>query len=63
MREALTDIIADDQGHEWVLLSQPTKSVGTHNYVATLRRVNRPAETREGRWRAHERVRLRRAFN
>ena len=30
------------------------------DFVATVRPVDRPAETREARWRAHERVKVRR---
>jgi hypothetical protein len=52
------DMITDEHRDEWELMGQP--SVGTQDYVATLRRINRPAETREERWRAHERVRVRR---
>jgi hypothetical protein len=54
-------VITDEHGDEWELAGPPTKIVGSPDYVATLRRVGRPAETREGRWRAHERVKVRRA--
>ena len=53
------DRFTDEQGVECELVSQPTKSVGTQDFVATVRPVDRPAETREARWRAHERVRVR----
>ena len=53
------DVIADQHGDEWELTGQPIKSVGTQDYVATIRRVDRPADMREERWRAHERVRVR----
>jgi hypothetical protein len=54
------DVIADEQGDEWELVGQPAKSVGTQDFVTTIRRVDRPADMREERWRAHERVKARR---
>ena len=54
------DIITDEHGDEWELVGQPAKSVGTQDFVTTIRRVDPPADTREARWRAHERVRGRR---
>ena len=55
------DVILDEHYDAWELLGRPTNVVGAQDLVATMRRVDRPAETREGRWRAHERVRVRRA--
>jgi hypothetical protein len=42
-------------------MGRPAKSVGTQDFVTTIRRVDRPADIREERWRAHERVKVRRA--
>jgi hypothetical protein len=53
-------VITDEHDDEWELMGQPSKPVGTHDYVATIRRVKRPADVREERWRAHERVQVRR---
>jgi hypothetical protein len=53
------DVITDEHGDEWKLVGQPSKSVGTQDFVTTVRRVDRPADIREARWRAHERVRVR----
>jgi hypothetical protein len=55
------DVIIDEHGDEWELMGRPAKSVGTQDFVTTIRRVDRPADMREERWRAHERVRVRRA--
>ena len=54
------DVITDERGDEWELPSGATKVAGTLDFVATVRRVDNPAETREARWRAHERVKIRR---
>jgi hypothetical protein len=54
------DVVIDDHGDKWELIGRPAKSVGTQEFVTTVRRVDRPAESREARWRAHERVRVRR---
>ena len=54
------DIITDEHGDEWELMGRPAKSVGTQDFVTTIRRVDRPADMREERWRAHERVKVRR---
>ena len=54
-------VILDEHDDAWELLGRPTKVVGAQDLVTTMRRVDRPAETREARWRAHERVRVRRA--
>jgi hypothetical protein len=53
------DIITDENGDEWELVGQPVKVVGAQDFTTTIRRVDRPIDTREGRWRAHERVRVR----
>src|SRR5262245_24117013 len=59
------DIVTDERGDEWELISRATKVVGTLEFVATVRRVDSPAdspaETREARWRAHEQVKIRRS--
>jgi hypothetical protein len=55
------DVIIDEHGDQWELVGQPVKSVGTQDFVATIRRVDRPADMREERWRAHERVKIKRA--
>ena len=55
------DIITDERGDEWELMSGATKVAGTLDFVATVRRVDSPAETREARWRALERVKIRRS--
>jgi hypothetical protein len=67
------DVITDEHGIAWELLGRPAKRVGSRDYVTTLRRVDRAAtdqkgtaplfsmDTKEGRWVAHERVRVRRA--
>jgi hypothetical protein len=36
--------------YEWELMGKPSKSVGPQDYVAPVRRVDRPADIREGRW-------------
>jgi hypothetical protein len=58
------DIFTDERGDEWALMSRATRSVGTLDFVATVQRVegqaDSPAETREARWRANERVKIRR---
>jgi hypothetical protein len=58
------DIITDERGDEWELMSRATRVAGTLDFAATVRRVDSPsdspAETREARWRAHERVMVRR---
>src|SRR5262245_20411612 len=57
------DIITDERGDEWELISGATKVVGSLDFAAPVRRVDSradsPAETREARWRAHERVTIR----
>ena len=59
------DIITDERGDEWELMDGATKVSGSLDFVATVRRVNSPpdspAETREARWRANERVKIRRS--
>jgi hypothetical protein len=55
------DVIVDEHAMEWELLGRSTKVVGSQDFTTTIRRVDRPADTREGRWRAPERVRVRRA--
>jgi hypothetical protein len=59
------DIVTDERGDEWELISRATKVVGALDFVATVRRVDstgdRPAETREARWPVHERVKIRRS--
>ena len=59
------DIITDERGDEWELTSGATRIAGTLDFSATVRRVDSPpdspAETREARWRAHERVKIRRS--
>ena len=54
------DRFTDEQGVELELLSQPIKVVGAQEFTTTARRSDRPAEVQEVRWRAHERVRVRR---
>jgi hypothetical protein len=54
------DRFTDEQGVELELLSQPIKVVGVQEFTATARRSDRPAEIQEARWRAHERVKVRR---
>jgi hypothetical protein len=54
------DVIEDEHGDEWELLGRPTKSVGTQEFVVMVRCVDRPADMREERWKAHERVRVKR---
>lgn len=54
------DVITDERGDEWELMSRATRVAGTLDFVAAVRRVDSPAETREARWRAHERVTIRR---
>ena len=54
------DRFTDEQGVELELLSQPIKVVGVQEFTATARRPDRPAEIQEVRWRAHERVKVRR---
>jgi hypothetical protein len=55
------DVVIDEHGIAWELLGRPTKVVGSHDYVTTIRRVDRPVDTKEGRWPAHERVKVKRA--
>jgi len=59
------DIITDERSDEWELISGATKAVGSLDFIATVRRVDSagdsPAETREARWRAQERVKIRRS--
>jgi len=59
------DIVTDERGDQWELMSGATKVAGALDFVATVRRVNSPpdspAETREARWRANERVKIRRS--
>jgi len=55
------DVVVDDQDDGWELIEQPAKSVRTHDYVVMVRRVGRPADIRQERWGAHERVKVRRA--
>ena len=55
------DIVTDEHGGEWELISPVTRVVGTLDFVATVRRIDSPAETREARWRANERVKIRRS--
>ena len=56
------DIFTDERGDEWELMGRATRGAGTLDFVATVRRVegqaDSPAETREVRWRAHERVKI-----
>ena len=58
------DIITDERGDEWELVGGATKVSGSLDFVATVRRVestaDSPVETREARWRAYERVKIRR---
>jgi hypothetical protein len=54
------DVVLDEHGDEWELVGQPAKSVGTQEFVTTMRHVDRPADMRDVRWRAHERVKVRR---
>ena len=59
------DIVTDEGGDQWELMSGATKVAGALEFVATVRRIDSPAdspaETREARWRAHERVKIRRS--
>jgi hypothetical protein len=59
------DVITDERGDEWELMSRATRVPGTLDFAATVRRADSPAdspaETREARWRAHERVMVRRS--
>jgi hypothetical protein len=55
------DVIVDEHGIAWELLGRPSKSVGTQDFVVRTRRIDRAADMREERWRAHERVKVRRA--
>jgi hypothetical protein len=55
------DVVTDERGDEWELRGHPTKVVGAQDFFATVRRVDSPAETREARWRARERVRIKRS--
>ena len=55
------DIITDERGDEWELVSGATRVVGTLDFVATVRRVDSPSDTREARWRPQERVKIRRS--
>ena len=58
------DIVTDERGDQWELMSGAAKVAGTLDSAATVRRVDSPedspAETREIRWRAYERVTIRR---
>jgi len=54
------DIITDEGGDEWELVSGAARADGTLDFVATVRRVASPSDTREIRWRANERVAIRR---
>ena len=53
--------IIDEHGDEWELMVHPSKVVGANDFTATVRRVDDPTETRPLRWKAHERVKVRRA--
>jgi hypothetical protein len=53
------DVVIDESGAAWALFGRPIKIVGTQDFVSAMRRVDRPADIREGRWKAHERVRVR----
>ena len=53
------DIITDEHGDEWELMGYPIRVIGAQDFTATIRRVDRPTDTRAGQWRAHERVRVR----
>ena len=55
------DIITDERGDEWELMSGAAKVVGTLDFAATVRRVDSPADTREVRWPAQERLKIRRS--
>jgi len=59
------DIVADEHGDQWELVSGATRAPGALEFVAPVRRVDAPAdgqaETREARWRATERVKIRRS--
>jgi hypothetical protein len=55
------DVIVDEAGAEWELLGRPTRVVSARELKATVPRVDRPADMREERWRAHERVMVKRA--
>jgi hypothetical protein len=58
------DIVTDERGDQWELMSGTTKLAGSLDFVASVRRVDSPAdspaETREARWRAYQRVKIRR---
>jgi hypothetical protein len=51
----------DENGVEWMLTGHATKVVGAQDFTAAVRRVNRPMDTKKGRWRAHERLKVRRS--
>jgi hypothetical protein len=55
------DVVLDEHGDAWELLGRPTKVVGAQEFVTTMQRVDMPAVVQEARWRAHERVKVRRA--
>ena len=59
------DIVTDEHGDQWELTTGAAKVPGALEFVATVRRggtpTDSPAETREARWRAHERVKIRRS--
>jgi hypothetical protein len=55
------DVVLDEHDDARELLGRPTKVVGAQDFVTTMRRVSSSADIREGRWKAHERVRVRRA--
>jgi hypothetical protein len=61
------DIVTDERGDQWQLMSGATRVTGALDFVAIVRRVDSPAdspaETREARWRAHERVKIRRSVS
>ena len=54
------DRFVDEQNVEWMLTTHVRKSVGSQDYVATVRRVDMPAVVHGGRWRGHERLWVRR---
>ena len=54
------DVILDEAGLAWELVGRPTKVVGAQEFVTTMQRVDMPAVVQEARWRAHERVKVRR---
>ena len=55
------DVVLDEHDDAWELLGRPTKVVGAQDFVTTMQRVDMPAVVQEARWRADERVRVRRA--